>query len=534
MNRDQIRKSYNKGIVFGIVVIFLVLIGFDIMAGSILSKLFGEPLPQGAIPSVKYIAILFILIGIWNGWTSSKKSDKAGARILAGLIAGAACGILAGIFGLLLNSLVVSNLDLRSYLPQLSFDNIKLYLIVPNASGIFVLFFLFLASGLAGGLVATGLQSSMIKKFFQSIKELYTRISEGYEERAPVFVKKYGTYLLYLILAVVILVLPLKWGSYWNYVIGTVGLYVIAGLGLNIIVGLSGQLTLGYAAFFAMGAYAVALLNAPLPHHLMWGFWIALIIGILAAIASGVLLGIPTMRLRGDYLAIVTLAFGEIIRILLKSDVLTGFTGGPRGIQDIKGPMILGKPFTSDSDYMYLILAGVIIAIFVYNRLQNSRTGRAWLSIKEDEIAAQATGVNVQNYKLLALCIGAAFAGLAGGIFAARNQFTGPDDHNFMVSVNILSLVIVGGMNSIPGIILGAFTLKGLPEILREFETYRLLAFGALLVVMMLMRPEGLWPSARPNLEKKIPIQASGIHPDKASPDIPAGITEEKQGGNHD
>jgi len=207
------------------------------------------------------------------------------------------------------------------------------------------------------------------------------------------------------------------------------------------------------------------------------------------------------MRLRGDYLAIVTLGFGEIIRILLKSDLIANFSGGPRGINDIHGPTLFGMPFSSDSDYVYLIFAGMALTIFLYHRLQNSRTGRAWLAIKEDAIAAQATGVNIQRYRLLALCIGAAFAGMAGGILAARNQFTGPNDHNLIVSINVLSILIVGGVNSVPGIILGAFTLKGLPEILREIENYRLLFFGMLLIVMMLMRPQGLWPSSRPLME---------------------------------
>lgn len=503
MNRTLLLKSANKGIVFGIVMVFFAMIGFDIMVGTIISKIFGQPVLRGALPKGQFVTILFILIALWNGWLASTREDSFKVRVLSGGVAGAVSGLISAIFGLVIYGLLAGKIDLRSYLPQLSFDYIKLYLIVPSLTGIFVLLGLFTVFGFIGGLIAYMLQSTKSQQIRKSIANFFSGIKTGYQEKAPLFLKKYGTYLLYAVLAVIILILPMKWGSYWNYVIGTVGLYVIAGLGLNVIVGLSGQLILGYAAFFAMGAYAMALLNAPQPHNLMWGFWIALVVGIAAAVIAGLLLGVPIMRLRGDYLAIVTLGFGEIIRILLKSDVLTGFTGGPRGIQDIKGPELFGKPLTSDSDYMYLILIGVVIAIFIYNRLQNSRTGRAWLSIREDNIAAQATGINVQNYKLLALCIGAAFAGLAGGIFAARNQFTGPDDHGFMVSVNILSLVIVGGMNSIPGIILGSFALKGLPEILREFETYRLLAFGALLVVMMLVRPEGLWPSSRPNLEKR-------------------------------
>jgi branched-chain amino acid transport system permease protein len=259
-------------------------------------------------------------------------------------------------------------------------------------------------------------------------------------------------------------------------------------------------LVLGYIAFFAIGAYAMALLNAPFPHNLMLGFWPSLVIAVILAAITGLILGLPIMRLRGDYLAIVTLGFGEIIRILLKSDLLTSFTGGPRGIQNIQGPTIFGRAFT-DVDYMYLIVLAVCLAIYVYGRLQHSRTGRAWLAIREDETVARATGVNTARNKLLALMIGAAFAGLAGAIYAARNQFTGPDEHSLMASINVLCLIIVGGLGNIPGALLGAFALKGLPELLREVESYRMLAFGALLVVMMLSRPEGLIPSQRPSLE---------------------------------
>jgi len=353
----------------------------------------------------------------------------------------------------------------------------------------------------------------------QAVKSFLGDFQNRLSAQFPEKVKKIGKNIFYLVLVVLLLMLPSRWGSYYNFVFGLVGLYVIAGIGLNIMLGLSGQFMIGIAAFFAMGAYSVALLNAPFPHGLMWGFWPALLIGIIVAVIAAILLGLPTTRLRGDYLGIVTLGFGEIIRILLKSDLLTSFTGGPRGIQDIKGPILFGKPFT-DVTYMYLIIACMALSIFLYYRLENSRTGRAWLAIKEDLIVAQATGVNIQKYRLLALCIGAAFAGLAGGIFAARNQFTGPNDHTLMVSINILSLIIVGGMNSIPGIMLGAFTLKGLPEILREMENYRLLIFGALLVIMMIVRPEGLWPASRPNLEqianKKL---LKDDEPEKGDPD---------------
>ena len=240
------------------------------------------------------------------------------------------------------------------------------------------------------------------------------------------------------------------------------GIYIILGLGLNIITGWAGQLVIGYVAFFAIGAYTFALLTAPEPHHLMWNFWIALGLGVLAAGISGLLIGLPILNLRGDYLAIVTLGFAEIIRILLKSDLMTAYTAGPRGIRDIAGPSLFGKSFISDVDFMYLIIIAVLVVTFLANRLQNSRTGKAWFAINLDETVARATGINAFASKLLALSLSAAIAGLAGALFASRNQFTGPDDHALMVSINVICLVIVGGIGNIPGIFLGAFALKGL------------------------------------------------------------------------
>jgi branched-chain amino acid transport system permease protein len=190
---------------------------------------------------------------------------------------------------------------------------------------------------------------------------------------------------------------------------------------------------------------------------------------------------------------------------------MTDYTAGPRGIRDIAGPSILGKSFASDVDFMYLIIIGVLVVTFLANRLKNSRTGKAWFAINLDETVARATGINAFSSKLLALALSAGIAGLAGALFASRNQFTGPDDHAMMVSINVLCLVIVGGIGSIPGIFLGAFILKGLPEILRETENFRLLIFGILLIVMMRLRPEGFLPARRPQLEK---VTVPGV-PDK-------------------
>jgi branched-chain amino acid transport system permease protein len=306
-----------------------------------------------------------------------------------------------------------------------------------------------------------------------------------------------------VLVAVILLVAPQVIGQYWNYTMGTVGIYVLLGLGLNIVVGFAGLLDLGYVAFFAIGAYTVGLLTAAEPHGLMLSFWVALPIGVLIAALSGILLGIPVLRMRGDYLAIVTLGFGEIIRILAKSDVLTDFSGGPRGVRDI-APGLFGAA-VSKADYfmyfMYLILLGIALVAFVTNRLQNSRTGRAWMAMREDEDVAEAMGVFTLKYKLLAFAIGAAFAGLGGAIYASRNQFVGPEDFTLLVSINVLCLVIIGGMGSIPGVIVGALVLKGMPEILRELDEYRMLFFGALLIFMMIVRPEGLWPSKRRQME---------------------------------
>jgi branched-chain amino acid transport system permease protein len=249
-------------------------------------------------------------------------------------------------------------------------------------------------------------------------------------------------------------------------------------------------------AFFATGAYTFALLTAPEPQAIGLNFWLAVGISVLVSTLTGLLLGLPILNLRGDYLAIVTLGFGEIIRILIKSDLLTPLTNGPRGITQVGQPNWGGQIF-SDINYMHLLMLLVLVGLFVAKRLKDSRTGRAWIAIREDQTVAQATGINTYKYKILALLLGAAFAGLGGALFASRNQFTGPEDFTLMVSVNVLCIVIVGGMGSLPGVIIGAFVLKGLPELLRELADYRLLVFGALLVVMMIVRPEGLWPDKR-------------------------------------
>ncbi len=266
-------------------------------------------------------------------------------------------------------------------------------------------------------------------------------------------------------------------------------LYIMLGLGLNIVVGMAGLLDLGFVAFYAVGAYTYALLNL----HYGFNFWMALPIGGLFAGIFGLLLGFPILRLRGDYLAIVTLGFGEIIRVVLEN--WTELTNGVAGIVNIPGPTFFGLGLTPSQKILYLyylMVVFVVITIFVVNRLQDSRLGRAWLALREDEIACQAMGIDKRRTKLAAFSLGAFWAGIAGVVFAAQNRSVYPVSFSFLESAMILSIVVLGGMGSIVGVILGALILILLPEYLRELSQYRMLFFGAILVLMMIFRPQGL------------------------------------------
>jgi branched-chain amino acid transport system permease protein len=253
---------------------------------------------------------------------------------------------------------------------------------------------------------------------------------------------------------------------------------------------------LGYVAFFAIGAYVTAILTSPELGFFHFSFWAALPFAILCGICSGVLLGVPVLKMRGDYLAIATLGFGEIIRILVLSDFLRPWLGGAQGIGKIPKASIAGFEFAGPEQIYYLILAGCLLVVFIALRLRGSRLGRAWMAVREDEDVAQAMGINLVATKLLAFATGAGFSALSGAIFASKLGSVYPHSFNVMISINIICLIIVGGMGSIPGVIVGAAALVGLPELLREFAEYRLLVYGAALVAMMLIRPEGLWPEA--------------------------------------
>jgi branched-chain amino acid transport system permease protein len=305
---------------------------------------------------------------------------------------------------------------------------------------------------------------------------------------------------------ILLVVLPQLTDLFQNAVLSAVAIFVVMGLGLNVVVGYAGLLDLGYVAFFGIGAYAFGLLAAPesyvlvnLPAFNGVTFWIGLPIAILVGVITGILLGIPVLRMRGDYLAIVTLGFGEIIRLLLLN--LRDYTGGPGGVLNIPSPIVFGIDFGNPKGILYLGIIFSGIVAFITIRLRDSRLGRSWIALREDEDVAQAMGINLVAIKLLAFATGAAFAAGAGALYASRQVNIFPDNFTLLVSIDVLSLIIIGGIGSIEGVVLGSIALIGLPEILRTVNEYRIVAFGALLVLMMILRPEGLLPSARRQLE---------------------------------
>jgi branched-chain amino acid transport system permease protein len=293
-----------------------------------------------------------------------------------------------------------------------------------------------------------------------------------------------------------LVLLPAVAGSYVGQVLMLVGLYILMGMGLNLEVGLAGLLDLGFVAFFAVGAYTTALLTADAPHALaQLSYWEAMPIAVFASIIVGVIFGLPVLGVRGDYLAVATMGLGEIVRVIVQSDFAAPLLGGAQGILQIPRPRLGSFVFGSPVALFYLTLAASAVAAFIAWRLENSRLGRAWMALRDDEDVAQALGINLIRSKLLAYGLGAAFAGLAGSIFATMLGSVYPSSFQLLISINVLALIIVGGMGSLPGVVLGSIALIGLPELLREFGEYRYLFYGAVLVVMMRLRPEGLWPS---------------------------------------
>ena len=352
-----------------------------------------------------------------------------------------------------------------------------------------------------------------------------------------------GVLLCIVLLAVMPFIAKELGGVAWVRIIDMALLYVMLALGLNIVVGFAGLLDLGYIAFYAVGAYMVALLSSShlsdnfaffqqhFPNGLHIPLWVIVPLGATLAAIAGIILGTPILKLRGDYLALVTLGFGEIIRIFMNNLGKNEFnlTNGPRGINGIDPVTIFGYPldrtltigniqFTKEFLYYYLFLILAVISIFICYRLQYSRLGRAWMALREDDIAAKAMGINVRNVKLLAFSLGATFGGVAGGMFAAFQGFISPESFSFMESIIVLTMVVLGGMGHIPGVVLGAVVLYFLPEFLRytvepiqkelfgklfiDTSILRQLIYGLCMVLIMLFRPNGVWPMPERSKQK--------------------------------
>lgn len=354
--------------------------------------------------------------------------------------------------------------------------------------------------------------------------------------------------IVFLLAAAGLLIFPIflqSFGNAWVRIADMALLYVLLALGLNIVVGYAGLLDLGYVAFFAIGAYTFGLLNSPhltdnfpaiaamFPDGLHSPLWVTIPLAAFVAGIFGVLLGAPTLRLRGDYLAIVTLGFGEIIRVFLNNlDNPVNITNGPKGISQIDSLSILGHSlsrkisigefeFASVSLYYYLFLALVVISVVISHRLELSRVGRAWMAIREDEIAAKAMGINTRNLKLTAFGMGATFGGVSGAMFASFQGFISPESFSLMESVMIVAMVVLGGVGYLPGVILGAVLLSALPEVLRyvagplqamtdgrlDAAILRQMLIALAMISVMLLRPRGLWPS--PEHGKSLPSTKS-------------------------
>ncbi len=321
----------------------------------------------------------------------------------------------------------------------------------------------------------------------------------------PLLVKVIGVVALFLALAILVPTTPVasvmapqsSWDTILFY---PIGVYILLAIGLNVVVGQCGMLDLGYVAFFAVGGYAMGLL-ATRQH---WNFWVILPAALAISGAAGIILGAPTLRLRGDYLAIVTLGFGEIISQAARN---FSWTGGAQGIFAIPHPPSVGHikalsfGVTDLKPYYYLVLAMIFLAVFFARRLERSRIGRAWAAIREDEDVAELMGVPTYRYRLWAFGTGAAIGGVGGVLFASQANFINPDIYTYQFSIIILAAVVLGGSGSLPGVILGAFAVAWLPERFRGFATYRILVFGAALVLVMIFRPEGIWPSRRRKAE---------------------------------
>lgn len=587
----DVRKTVANGLYGAIGMIFIALSGM--LVGLDSRAIIEDYLSLG------YLAIIWIpiLIGYLVANETVLEGMTASARGARDLVAGASAGLISGL-GLSLLVILIDNFDLRDplvnwspqLLAQLDFDR-------GNAFGIVIWPIIGVVLGAIGAsfhlmpaavvrviriviitLLSFAVFQPVVDDFFGEIgldaltDFLYAsrggltvvstivlgtaaavlsivgkgRITEARARHDSLqgADRKQANLILGGLIVAFLIIFPIFAGKITNELLANIGIFLLLALGLNIVVGLAGILDLGYVAFFAVGGYTTAILTSP--NSPGWApeypWMVALIVTVAMAALAGLMIGAPVIRMRGDYLAIVTLGFGEIIRLLLLSDWLSGFFGGAQGITNI--PAAEFGPFevkgTDPRSVFYLVLVFCAIAIYTSWRLERSRLGRAWMAIREDESVAEAMGINTVNAKLMAFVTGAILASFAGAIFAAKVGSIFPTSFLILVSIIILVVVIVGGMGNIAGVIAGSVVLIGVlggpkqPGLLQEFSEYKLLIYGALLIVMMLTRPEGLIPNARRTreLHQEEFLQDAWLkgavddaHPDDAHPDDPTNGT---------
>lgn len=512
---------------------------------------------------------LLLLTGLVAGYQAGRRAGGAGPAVRAALIAGGAAGVVVAAFILLGTSVNLRDMFVsaspklfeilsfargRSGIPHVLVAWTAVVLggaaasLVPPAirrpisAGVSAVFLTGLFHELLQLLLQEGAIRPIVRGFFFNIDGLVPRgavtcfvvaaaasmarqrgrtLLRSRVRAGAVRGRRVSSYLLFASAAIALFILPRILGEFLSQVLVFVGLFTLMGLGLNLEVGFAGLLDLGFVAFFAIGAYTVALLTTPEQYALAHlSFWAAVPIAVLVSLLAGVFFGLPILGIRGDYLAIATLGFGEIIRLLVLSDFLKPWLGGSRGIVNLPKPVFFGVEFKEFGQLFWITLAASALIAFIAARLRDSRLGRSWMAIREDEDVAEAMGINTINAKLLAYGIGGAFAGMGGAIFAVMIGSVFPHSFSLLVSINTLSLIIVGGMGSLPGVMVGSLFLVGLPELLREFSEFRFLVYGAVLILMMQVRPEGLWPAAAQARELHV-TEPAGPQPREAV--APAG-----------
>ncbi len=551
-------RSVKIGLIGGSVVIYLAMTG-------ILERFDQRPVITGVIGLGRTMILAAFFLTGYLAARASKDQETEGNRLIAGGVAGLAAGVLCGVLVVVLTLLLDAGVNVRGVFIAVTPRMLE---IVGFGNAGFMALLLDAAVGLVAGLAGAGvrvlpdqwrrsvlyglaamllvsLSEPLLTPVFNGIglravgeflyqsggltvagaiviflvsagliysRERFRKPPSPVEEQAPTPITDRPIItrnrVVLAIVGVVLVVLPWVVGDRIADILGTVGLYVLLGLGLNIVVGYAGLLDLGYVAFFAVGAYSIAIFTSPQSFLVrpegggvaeagLTNFWVALIPTVIIAVLIGVLIGAPVLRLRGDYLAIVTLGFGEIIRTLVLSDWLAPYLGGAQGITQVPAPPPEGLDLRDPQMTYYVILAFVIVAAFIAWRLVDARVGRAWAAMREDESVAEAMGVSVVRFKMLAFAIGAGIGCLGGAFFAAKIGSIFPNSFGLLVSINVLAVIVLGGMGSVPGVVVGALVLVGLPELLREFAEYRLLFYGAILVAIMIFRPEGLIPNRR-------------------------------------